>query len=257
MKGAIIGDIVGSVYEFDNTNRKDFPLFSEDCDFTDDTVMTCAVAEALMNPDKNTAHVMQSLAREYPDAGYGSSFIEWVFSKDPKPYGSYGNGSAMRISPVGFLAKSEEEVKSLTKKVTEVSHNHPEGIKGAECTAMCIFLARQGKTKEEILQRVERDYYSLDKTCADYRREQNLHHGREICQVSVPQAVECFKESADFTDCIRNCISIGGDSDTIAAIAGGIAEAYYGIPEPVWEEAKKYLSKRLEKIVENFYSFVG
>ena len=253
MKGAIIGDIIGSAYEFNNIDTKEFELFSRRSRFTDDSVMTCAVAKALMEPERNVSEVLQEVGRKYPNAGYGARFIYWMFAEDPKPYNSCGNGSAMRVSPVGMLAKTEQEVRELAVRVTEVSHNHPEGMKGAECTAMCIFLARQGKSKDEIRSFAEENYYTLDKTCDDYRREQAGQHGREICQISVPQALECFLESTDFEDCMRNCISIGGDSDTIAAIAGGIAEAFYGVPEQLWQKARKYLTPDLLEIVDRLY----
>ena len=253
MKGAIIGDIIGSAYEFNNIDTKDFPLFNRRSSFTDDTVMTCAVAKALLEPERDTSEVIQELGRRYPDAGYGARFICWVFADKPEPYNSYGNGSAMRVSPVGLLAKTKDEVKKLSARVTEVSHNHPEGMKGAECTAMCIFLARQGRSMEELRRFVEENYYTLEKTCEQYRIEQNRHHGQEICQISVPQALECFFESTSFEDCMRNCVSIGGDSDTIAAIAGGIAEAYFGVPEAIWETAKGYLTEELLEIVERLY----
>lgn len=262
MIGAIIGDIVGSRYEFRNHLSKDFELFTDECAFTDDTVMTCAVADALMQRgerdddaalSRQTVESMQRIGRMYPDCGYGARFIHWMFSENPQPYNSCGNGSAMRVSAVGFLAQSEDEVKRLSHAVTAVTHDHPEGIKGAECTAMCIFLARQGKSREEIRRFVEENYYTLDKSCEDWRREMNGMHGREICQISVPQALECFFESTDFEDCIRNCISIGGDSDTIAAIAGGIAEAFYGVPEELVEKAKTYLPAPLLDVVERFY----
>ena len=255
MKGAIIGDIIGSVYEFDNIDTKDFPLFSRESEFTDDTVMTCAVAKALLETERPVEEVFREVGRNYPYAGYGSKFIHWMLGdQKPEPYNSCGNGSAMRVSPAGFLAESIDEAKELSAKVTEVTHNHPEGMKGAECTAVAIVLAKQGKTLEEIKDYVEQNYYVMDKTCDDYRREQAKHHGKEICQVSVPQAMECFFESTDFEDCMRNCISIGGDSDTIAAIAGGIAEAYYGIPEEIWAEAEKRLPKYLKDIVERLYA---
>ena len=254
MKGAIIGDIIGSAYEFNNIDTKDFPLFSRWSSFTDDTVMTCAVAKALLEPERDVSGVFQEVGRRYPNAGYGAKFIYWMFSDNPQPYNSCGNGSAMRVSPAGFLAGSVEEAKTLSAKVTEISHNHPEGMKGAECTAVCIVLAKQEKSKEEIREYVEANYYKLDKTCDDYRIEQAGNHGREICQISVPQALECFFESTDFEDCMRNCISIGGDSDTIAAIAGGIAEAYYGLPEEIWEQAKAYMPEYLLKIVDSLYA---
>lgn len=253
MKGAVIGDIIGSAYEFSNIDTKEFPLFSRWSRFTDDTVMTCAAAKALMEPERNVSEVFQEVGRRYPNAGYGARFIGWMFSDDPQPYNSCGNGSAMRVSPAGFLADSVEEAKRLSAKVTEISHNHPEGMKGAECTAVCIVLAKQGKTKDEIRRYVEENCYRLEKTCDDYRREQAGHHGREICQISVPQALECFFESTDFEDCMRNCISIGGDSDTIAAIAGGIAEAFYGVPEDIWQQAKEYLPEDLLEIMEKLY----
>ena len=254
MKGAIIGDIIGSAYEFHNIDTKDFPLFNRYTKFTDDTVMTCAVAKALLESDRDISDVFHEVGRKYPCCGYGAKFYRWMLlDSDPKPYNSCGNGSAMRVSPVGYLANSIEEAKLLSARVTEVTHNHPEGMKGAECTAVCIVLAKQGKTMSEIREYVEQNYYTLDKTCDQYRKEQDGHHGREICQISVPQALECFFESTDFVDCIRNCISIGGDSDTIAAIAGGIAEAYYGIPEEIWDQAKAYLPPYLRKIVHTLY----
>lgn len=260
MTGAIAGDMIGSVYEFNNINSKDFALFSRGSCFTDDTVMTCAVAKILTNYRNHyeelsfadIAQTMQKVGRRYPNAGYGARFISWMFSDNPQPYNSCGNGSAMRISPVGFAAQSEAEVKYLSRKISEVSHNHPEGLKGAECTAMCIFLARHGKSMKEIRQLVESEYYVLDKRCEDFRIEQNRHHGREICQISVPQALECFFESTGFEDCMRNCISIGGDSDTIAAIAGGIAEAFYGIPDEIRKETESRLDSYLAEIVNNF-----
>lgn len=262
MIGAIIGDIVGSRFEFRNHLSKDFELFTDECGFTDDTVMTCAVADALLRCgewddaalSRQAVESMQRIGRLYPDCGYGARFIHWMFADNPQPYNSCGNGSAMRVSAVGFLAQSEDEVKRLAHTVTAVTHDHPEGIKGAECTAMCIFLARQGKSREDIRRFVEENYYTLDKSCEDWRRETSGMHGREICPISVPQALECFFESIDFEDCIRNCISIGGDSDTIAAIAGGIAEAFYGVPEELAEKAKTYLPAPLLDIVERFYA---
>ena len=254
MKGAIIGDIIGSAWEFNNIDTKDFPLFSSRCRFTDDTVMTCAVAEALLEPERDVSEVLQTVGRRYPDAGYGARFIYWMFSDNPQPYNSLGNGSAMRVSPAGLLAGSVEEAKELSARVTEVSHNHPEGMAGAECIAACIVLAREGKTKDELRRYVEDNYYKLDKTCDDYRTEQAGHHGREICRISVPQALECFFESTGFEDCMRNCISIGGDSDTIAAIAGGLAEAFYGIPDGMWERAKSFMPADLLNIVDRLYA---
>ena len=252
MKGAIIGDIIGSAYEFKNISTKDFPLFSDNSVFTDDTVMTCAVAKALMEPERKISVVFQEVARKYPGAGYGRKFYDWVFSDDPQPYNSCGNGSAMRVSPAGFMFNSRVDVVDAAQNVTVVTHNHPEGMKGAECTAYCIFLARCGFSMDDMKDEVKR-FYTLDKTCDDYRRETAGMHGKEICQISVPQALECFFESTSFEDCMRNCISIGGDSDTIAAIAGGIAEAYYGVPDELWQEAEKRLDPYLLEIVNDFY----
>ena len=257
MIGAIIGDVVGSRFEFHNYLDKDFEFYNRSCRFTDDTVMTCAIAQALMDskPDysdlsEKAVEAMQLIGRRYPNCGYGARFINWMFSNNPQPYNSYGNGSAMRVSPVGFAARDIEEAKMLARKVTCVSHNHPEGMKGAEATAVAITMARQGESKDEI-RRVMEDYYDLDVTVDEYR-EHWKGHGREICQVSLPQALVCFFEGEDFEDVIRNCISIGGDSDTIAAIAGGIAEAYYGVPEELVKGARKYLDKRLLKVLDEF-----
>ena len=257
MIGAIIGDVVGSRFEFRNRLCKEFQFLHPDCDFTDDTVMTCAVAQALLDSredwadlSEKTVAAMQRIGRRYPGCGYGARFIHWMFSDDPQPYNSCGNGSAMRVSPVGFAAKDMEEAKMLSAAVTCVSHNHPEGMKGAEATAVAIVLARQGKTKAEIRKAME-EYYDLDMTVEGYRSE-CFGHGKEICQISVPQALVCFFEGEDYEDVIRNCISIGGDSDTIAAIAGGIAEAYYGVPEEYQKRVRRSLPPALEAIVDAF-----
>ena len=261
MIGAIIGDIVGSRFEFENHLSKEFEFFHPSCEFTDDTVMTCAVAQALMDskPDysdlsEKAVEAMQRIGRQFPDCGYGARFIDWMFSDDPQPYNSCGNGSAMRISPVGFAARDVEEAKKLSAAVTCVSHNHPEGMKGAEATAVAIVLARLGKSKEEIREAME-EYYDLGMTVENHRTKWQ-GHGKEICQVSVPQALACFFEGESFEDVIRNCIYIGGDSDTIAAIAGGIAEAYYGVPEKDQIKAERYLSPVLMQIVLDFRKWV-
>ena len=257
MIGAIIGDIVGSRFEFENHLSKQFEFFHPSCEFTDDTVMTCAVAQALMDskPDysdlsEKAVEAMQRIGRLFPYCGYGDRFIDWMFSDDPQPYNSCGNGSAMRVSPVGFAARDVEEAKKLSAAVTCISHNHPEGMKGAEATAVAIVMARQGKSKNEIRAAME-DYYDLGTTVEEYRTQWQ-GHGREICQVSLPQALACFFEGESFEDVIRNCISIGGDSDTIAAIAGGIAEAYYGVPEEYAKKARRFLDKRLLRVVDEF-----
>ena len=257
MIGAIIGDVVGSRFEFHNVLSKDFEFLTRECDFTDDTVMTCAVAQGLMDskPDfsdlsEKTVAAMQRIGRQFPYCGYGARFINWMFSDNPQPYNSCGNGSAMRISPVGFAAHDVEEAKKLAAAVTCISHNHPEGMKGAEATAVAIVMARQGKTKEEIRKAME-EYYDLSMTVDQYREEWQ-GHGKEICQVSLPQALVCFFEGEDYEDVIRNCISIGGDSDTIAAISGGIAEAYYGVPTEIKERVWGFLPSNLADICETF-----
>ena len=261
MYGAILGDMVGSRFEFHNYLGKNFEFLTDKSEFTDDTVMTCAVAKALMDSKEDfsdlpqkTVEATQRIGRQFPNCGYGARFYRWMFTDDPQPYMSYGNGSAMRISPVGFAARDVEEAKRLSAAVTAVSHNHPEGLKGAEATAVAIVLARQGRTKAEIRSAMEA-YYDLGMSVDEYRiRWQG--HGREICQIAVPQALTCFLEGEDYEDVIRNCISIGGDSDTIAAIAGGIAEAFYGVPEEYLAQAKAKLDARLLDVAESFQTWV-
>ena len=257
MIGAILGDIIGSRFEFNNYLGKDFELLTRRCEFTDDTVMTCAVAEALMDSREDYSDLsekavaaMQRLGRLYPNAGYGARFYHWVFANNPLPYNSCGNGSAMRVSPVGFAARDVEEAKRLSAAVTCISHDHPEGMKGAEATAVAIVMARQGKSKEEIRAEMEK-YYELSTSVDAYRRAWD-GHGKEICQVSMPQALTCFFEGEDYEDVIRNCISIGGDSDTLAAIAGGIAEAYYGVPEELKARLGDFLPPDLTEICKAF-----
>ena len=261
MIGAIIGDIVGSRFEFNNHLNKEFDFFHPNCEFTDDTVMTCAVAQALMDSKEDysdlsekTIAAMQRIGRQFPNCGYGARFINWMFSDNPQPYNSCGNGSAMRISPVGFTARDVEEAKKLSAAVTRVSHNHPEGMKGAEVTAVAIVMARKGKSKTEIRAAME-EYYDLSMTVGDYRTQWQ-GHGKEICQIAVPQALMCFFEGKSYEDVIRNCISIGGDSDTIAAIAGGIAEAFFGVPEEYQIKAERYLPPVLMQIVLDFQEWV-
>ena len=257
MIGAILGDIIGSRFEFHNYLGKDFELLTPRCKFTDDTVMTCAVAQALMDSKEDfsdlsekTVAAMQRIGRQYPNCGYGARFIHWMFADNPQPYNSCGNGSAMRVSPVGFVARDVEEAKRLSAAVTRISHNHPEGLKGAEATAVAIVMARQGKSKEEIRAEMEK-YYDLSTSVDAYRKEWG-GHGKEICQVSVPQALACFIEGEDYEDVIRNCISIGGDSDTIAAIAGGIAEAFFGVPAELRSRVGDFLPPQLMEICEAF-----
>ncbi|MCD8307420.1 MAG: ADP-ribosylglycohydrolase family protein [Clostridia bacterium] len=249
MIGPIIGDIAGSRFEFNNYRHKDFEMFSRKCFFTDDTVMTLAVAKAIVSCkgdygslSKIAADCMHEVGRRYPHCGFGGMFWKWMFGSNPRPYNSFGNGSAMRVSPCGFFGKTMDEVKELSEKVTCVTHNHPEGIKGAEATAVCIFLAREGKDKEYIRQYINDHYYKLDFTIDEIRASYEFN---ETCQETVPQALECFLESTDFEDCVRTCISLGGDCDTSAAIACGIAEAYYGVPDDMRKSAEKYLDSYL------------
>ena len=258
MIGAIIGDIVGSRFEFHNTKSKNFKLFHEDCDFTDDTIHTLAVALSLTEYKLNggdlrdiTRNNLKNLSRRYPHAGYGGMFYRWMISSSLEPYNSYGNGAAMRISPVGDVAETIEEAKKLSYLVTSVTHNHPEGLKGAEAVAVATVLVKQHKSKEEIRTYMEENYYPTILGFKEYH-DRIRGHGEEICQVSVPQALGCFFDSDSFEDCIRNAIAIGGDSDTIAAIAGGIAEHYYGVPESLEKKAFMFLFPNHREIVREF-----
>lgn len=258
MLGAIIGDIVGSRFEWNNIKTKDFELFTDRCFFTDDSVLTICIAKAIIesngnyeNLSGNTIHYMKSIGRMYPRCGYGGRFYSWMFFDDNEPYNSYGNGSAMRVSCAGLVASSLDEAKELSNKVTRITHNHPEGLKGAEAIAVCIYLAKTGSTKEEIEKYVRDNYYNLDFTLDSIR---NIYKFNETCQGTVPVAIEAFLESNSFEDAIRNAISVGGDSDTLAAITGSIAESFYGIPNELRDIAKSYLDDRLLKIVEEFES---
>ncbi len=258
MIGAIIGDIVGSRFEWHNHRSKDFDFMPAQCFFTDDSIMSLAVCDALIKsrPDwKNLSQQavasMQEIGRPYPDSGYGGSFYHWMYTDNPKPYGSYGNGAAMRVSGCGYAANSLEQAKALAKAVTEVTHNHPEGIKGAQATAAAIYLARSGKSLAEIREYIVQNYYPIDFTL-DSIRETYLFN--ETCQNTVPQALEAFFESTSFEDAIRNAISIGGDSDTLAAITGSVAEAYYGVPQRLRDQALTFLDTRLRHILNDFES---
>lgn len=256
MLGAIIGDIVGSRFEWQNHKSKEFELLTKECFVTDDTVMTLAVAKALLESwpgfddlSEKAVRYMRELGRMYPDCGYGARFEQWLLSHDPEPYNSCGNGAAMRVSACGWAARSLEEVKKLSKAVTEVTHNHPEGLKGAEATAAAVFLARTGASMPEIRSYITAHYYPIDFTLDEIR---DSYAFDEFCQGTVPQALEAFFESTGFEDALRNAVSIGGDSDTIAAIAGSVAEAYYGIPTCLRARAMKYLDGRLMKILLDF-----
>ena len=258
MIGAIIGDIVGSRFEWNNHRSKDFDLMPHQCFFTDDSIMSLAVCDALMRcqPDfidlgKQAVRSMQEIGRPYPNSGYGGSFYRWMYSDTPMPYNSFGNGAAMRVSACGYVAKSLEEAKRLSKAVTEVTHNHPEGIKGAEATAVAVYLARTGKGLLEIQDYITKNCYPMDFTLDSIR---NTYQFNETCQNTVPQALEAFFESTGFEDAIRNAISIGGDSDTLAVITGAVAEAYYGVPASIRKLALTFLDKRLLKILMDFES---
>ena len=253
--GAIAGDVIGSVYEWRNIKTTDFPLFSEDAAFTDDTVMTVAVAEAILNRS-DFANTMWNYGRRHIHRGYGGMFIRWLQEKHPKPYGSYGNGSAMRVSPVGFACESMEEVLDMAKKSAEVTHNHPEGIKGAQATAAAVFLAKTGASKKEIRDFVSsKAGYNLDFTLDKIRPGYQFN---ATCQGSVPQAVVAFLESEHFEHAIRLAISIGGDSDTIACIAGGIASAYYkNIPDEIVDFVYEKLPDDFIGVVKRFDETYG
>lgn len=248
MLGAIIGDVVGSIYEFDNIRTKNFDFITQECTFTDDTIMTVAIANALMN-DLDVEKEVKRMGLKYPSS-YGISFSSWLKGYIKGPYNSFGNGSAMRVSPCGWLGNNEEKVKALSKKVTEITHNHPEGIKGAEVVAMCIYYARKGYSKEFIKNYAEK-YYKLDFTYEELVKNYSFN---ETCQESVPQAIYCFLISNDFEDAIRTVISIGGDSDTIAAITGSIAEAFYKkIDESVVKEILTKLPDDMKTVLKQFY----
>ena len=258
MYGAILGDIIGSPYEFDMGDKtKDFPLFSENSYFTDDTVMTIAVAEAFMGaPDdedvirQRLIQSMQKWGHRYPGAGYGVRFSDWLDCHDPQPYNSWGNGSAMRVSAVAWLYNDLATVRRMARLSAEVTHNHPEGIKGAEATAAAIFLARTGKTKAEIKTYTEREFhYNLNRTCDEIRP---TYYHVESCQETVPEAITAFLEGDSFEDVIRTAVSLGGDCDTLTCIAGSIAEGFYGVPDELKHECRDRLPDNLRGILTKF-----
>ncbi|QLL98726.1 ADP-ribosylglycohydrolase family protein [Streptococcus oralis] len=282
MLGATIGDIVGSVYEWNNIKTEDFPLFRENCFFTDDTVMTCAVAEAVMIGGRKDDFIdaMKKYGRMYPDAGYGTRFSSWIDSDNREPYYSFGNGSAMRVSPCawlmdcGFCARTgmTPSTRKLARLSAEVTHNHLEGIKGAMATTDAIFLCRYyfggycgdyeqpindnpTECKRQIKDYIEQEYgYNLSQTLDEIRPNYRFN---ETCQDTVPQAIIAFLESRDFEDAIRNAISLGGDSDTLAAITGSIAEAAYGIPDWIKEQAYSYLDEPLKNVIERWELYIA
>lgn len=272
MVGAIIGDIVGSRFEFNNYRKKDFELFTDKCFVTDDSIMTLAIGKAIMETEremkgiedridsnykeclkKNAIKYMQSIGRKYPRCGYGMRFFIWMLSDNPQPYNSLGNEAAMRISSVGNYYDSESEIKSLSKYVTKASHNHEEGLKGAESVAISIFKARMGYNKEKIKQEIQEKYYKLNFSIDEIR---DIYQYNETCQETVPQAIQAFLESDSFEDTLRIAVSVGGDSDILAAIVGSIAESFYGVLEIIKEKALTYLDKELRKIFDEWEEFM-
>ena len=264
--GAIIGDIAGSVYEFDNYRGKDFVMFDDydggRCFATDDSIMTLAVAKALLDAGEDgeglaelTAYNMRKVGRPYPHCGYGGRFYDWMYDDSMGPYNSFGNGSAMRVSPVAYFARSLTQAEEFAEQTAAVTHNHPEGIKGAKVTAGLVYLALNGLNKNALRAYAEESYdlnFTLDEIRPTYRFN-------ETCMETVPQAIVAFLESKDFEDAIRNAISIGGDSDTLAAITGGIAGAFYGVPAELHDKATTFLDERLLGIlraVERSYSAI-
>lgn len=264
MYGAILGDIIGSPFEFDRGDKtKDFKLFNRRSHFTDDSVMTLAVCEALLKVGQDAAvkeiedsviSSMQSWGRKYPHEGYGGYFRRWLTARHPEPYNSFGNGSAMRVSAAGWLYDSLEKTRVVAKATANVTHNHPEGIKGAEATASAIFMARNGSSKEEIKKYIENEFhYDLNRTLDEIRPS---FHMDETCQKTVPEAIIAFLEARDFEDAIRNAVSLGGDTDTLGAITGSIAEAYFGISETLISECRNRINKDMRDVVDAFYSLV-
>lgn len=250
MIGAIAGDIIGSFYEHRRIKTKDFPLFNEGCRFTDDTVLSVALADAIMN-EKSYKHLMREYYIRYPHAGYGGMFHRWAQVEGRGPYNSFGNGAAMRISPVGFAFDTLEEVLEKALSYTEITHNHPEGIKGAQAVASAVFLARTGHSKEEIRRHIETAFaYDLSRTLDEIRPG---YHFDVTCQGSVPEAIIAFLESESYEDAVRNAVSLGGDSDTQACITGGIAQAFYGgVPGPIERAALTFLDAPLRSVALRF-----
>ena len=263
MYGAILGDMIGAPYEFDRGKKvKEFPLFGRRSGYTDDSVMTIAVADALMavresgaeeDPDavrEALVAAMRDWGHRYPDAGYGGRFYGWLRAENPQPYNSWGNGSAMRVSPAGWLYPTLEKTRAMARLTADVTHNHPEGIRGAEAAAGAIFLARTGHTKEEIRDYAVREIgYDLSRTCDEIRPG---YHHVESCQQTVPEALTAFLEGNDFEDVIRTAVSLGGDCDTLTCIAGGIAEAFYGVPEELKAECRARLEPDMLEVLDRF-----
>ncbi len=257
MIGAIVGDVVGSRFEWDNTRTKDFKLFTNECFFTDDTVMSLAICQAFLatrsnhykNLQQASIDIMQLLGRKYRDCTYGSRFRQWLNTDHPLPYNSYGNGAAMRVSACGYVGQTLEEVRAYSKAVTEISHNHPEGLKGAEATAISVYLARTGGSKNVIKSYIQDNYYLIDFTIDEIRPSYSFQGS---CQGTVPYALQAFFESNSFEETLRTVMYLGGDSDTLGAIAGAVAGAYYGVPKAIRENTMKYLDSNLICVIEEF-----
>ena len=259
MIGAIMGDMIGAPYEFDRSPKtKEFPLFSSRSEFTDDSVMTIAVAEALMDSlggtdDEIRAALVKSMkkwGRIYPDAGYGCMFYQWLHTREPEPYESFGNGSAMRVSSAGWLFDTLEETRHMARLTAEVTHNHPEGIKGAEATASAIWMARTGSSKDEIRSYIIQEFgYDLSRTCDAIRPS---YYHVETCQQTVPEAITAFMEGSSFEDVVRTAVSLGGDCDTLTCIAAGMAEAMYEIPEFMVQECRARLPEDMKAVLDRF-----
>lgn len=262
MLGAIAGDIIGSIYETQENSikTKEFPLFSDGCRITDDSILTLAVCEAILNGISNNQFeselikALSTMTKLYPNAGYGQMFLNWVYSQDKIPYNSYGNGSAMRVSCIGWIFDNISDVEKYAEISASVTHNHPEGIKGAKAIAGSVFLARKKCSKQEIKDYVEQNYgYNLNRSCDDIRP----FYCREVsCQKSVPEALICFLDGKDFVDTIRNAISLGGDSDTLGAMAGSVAEAFFGIPSYITHKVLSYLDPIQRKILVRFNNYI-
>ena len=251
MIGAITGDFIGSIYEWNNIKTKDFELFGEECTFTDDTVHTIAIADWLLSEDKDLASAIGTYTLRFPNRGYGSMMLDWAQQWERKPYDSWGNGSAMRVSPVGFIDLPDENgVRDLAKRSAEVTHSHPEGIKGAQATAVAIWLARCGASPEDIRQHIEENFdYDLSRSVDEIRPDYEFDVS---CQGTVPQAITCALEAESFEDAIRNAVSIGGDTDTVACITGGIAETIFGVPNEIQDKTLSYLPAEFVLVIEEF-----
>ncbi len=260
MYGAILGDIIGQPYEFNGKGKtKDFPLFCPHPTFTDDTVMTIAVCDGILKAGLDADEVtmktsiitsMQLWGHKYPHAGYGGKFYRWLAMESTKPYNSYGNGSAMRVSSVGWFYESLERTREVARWSAEVTHNHPEGIKGAEATASAIWMARNGKFKAQIKEYIRKEFkYDLNRTCAQIRPK---YYHQESCQKSVPESIIAFIEGTSYEDVVRNAVSLGGDSDTQACIAGAMAQAFYGLPETLTEKCRTLVSPEMQEVLDAF-----